>query len=85
MEWMLRHECRDTNRVLHQRDVTKRECPTDVLRPEEVGLSLLDAKALLRSIQWNLVRDQAAHHAAAGRVAHYWNIVDSQTENTECL
>ena len=30
MEWILRLECRDTNRVLHQRDVTKRECPTDV-------------------------------------------------------
>jgi hypothetical protein len=67
MEWIVRLECRDKSRVLHEREVARFERQTDELRPEEVGLSLLDAKALLHNIQWNLVRDQAELQAAAGR------------------
>lgn len=67
MEWIVRLECCDKSRVLHESDVARFERKTDVLRPEEVGLSLLDAKALLHNIQSNLVRDQAAFQAAAGR------------------
>jgi hypothetical protein len=67
MEWILRLECRDEHEVLHERDIARFERQTDVLRPEEVGLSLLDAKTLLHNIQWNLVRDQAAFQATAGR------------------
>jgi hypothetical protein len=67
MEWIVRLECRDKSRLLHEREVARFERQTDELRPEEVGLSLLDAKALLHNIQWNLVRDQAALQAAAGR------------------
>jgi hypothetical protein len=67
VEWIVRLECRDKSGVLHERDVARFERQTDVLRPEEVGLSLLDAKALLHNIQSNLVRDQAAFQAAAGR------------------
>jgi hypothetical protein len=36
------------SRVLHEHDVARFERQMDILRPEEVGLSLLDAKALLR-------------------------------------
>ena len=68
MEWIVRLECRDQNRVLHERDIARIERPTDILRPDELGLSLLDAKALLRSIQSNLVKDQVAIQAAARRV-----------------
>jgi hypothetical protein len=46
MEWIVRLECRDKSRVLHEREVARFERQTDELRPEEVGLSLLDAKAL---------------------------------------
>jgi hypothetical protein len=60
MEWIVRLECRDESHVLHEREVARFERQTDEFRPEEVGLSLLDAKALLHNIQWNLVRDQAA-------------------------
>ena len=44
MEWIVRAECRDNSSVLHERDVASFEHQTDVLRPEEVGLGLLDAK-----------------------------------------
>jgi hypothetical protein len=67
MEWIVSLECRDKSRVLHERDVARFERHTDVLRPEEVGLSVLDAKALLDNIQSNLVKDQAAFQADAGR------------------
>jgi hypothetical protein len=68
MEWIVRLECRDQNRVLHERDIARIERPTDMLRPDELGLSVLDAKTLLRSIQSNLVKDQVAIQAAARRV-----------------
>jgi hypothetical protein len=71
MEWIVRLECRDQNRVLHERDIARVERPTDILRPDELGLSLLDAKALLRSIQSNLVKDQVAIQAAARRVCPF--------------
>src|SRR6202521_4970913 len=71
MEWIVRLECRDKSRVLHEREVARFERQTDELRPEEVGLSLLDAKAVLHNIQWNLVRDQVALQAPAGRVCRH--------------
>jgi len=39
MEWIVRLECRDKNRVLHERDVARIDRLTDVLRPEEVRAS----------------------------------------------
>jgi hypothetical protein len=68
MEWIVRRECRDQNRVLHERDIARIERPTDMLRPDELGLNLLDAKALLRCIRSNLVKDQVAIQAVARRV-----------------
>jgi hypothetical protein len=67
MEWIVRLECRDKSRVLRERDVARFERQRDVLSPEEVGLSLLEEKALLHNIQSNLVRDQTASQAVAGR------------------
>jgi hypothetical protein len=64
---IVRAECRDNSSVLHERDVASFEHQTDVLGPEEVGLSLLDAKDLLHNTESSLVGDEAAFQAAAGR------------------
>ena len=45
MEWLVRLDCRDKNRILHERAVARLELQTDVLRPEEAGLSLVIALA----------------------------------------
>jgi len=67
MEWILRLECRDEHAVLHERDIARFERQTECLRPEEVGLTLLDATTLLYNIQWNVVRDQVAFQAEVRR------------------
>jgi len=67
MEWIIRLECRAEHHVLHERDIARFERRTDFVRPEEVGLSLLDAKALLRNLQCNIVRGQAGCDCERGR------------------